>query len=143
MNKAIITVVGQDTVGIIARVCTYLSDHKVNVLDISQTIIDGFFNMMTIRPPMKASARWPLNWKAWARKSACACVPSVRKSSPPCIESKLATAFVGKKAGTLAKGACAFRAPASRGFAEVRAFSMRRSRLGHPKFIILETYIYD
>ena len=48
MNKAIITVVGQDTVGIIARVCTYLSDHKVNVLDISQTIIDGFFNMMMI-----------------------------------------------------------------------------------------------
>ncbi|MDO4443050.1 MAG: ACT domain-containing protein [Slackia sp.] len=48
MNKAIITVVGQDTVGIIARVCTYLSDRNVNVLDISQTIIDGFFNMMMI-----------------------------------------------------------------------------------------------
>ena len=48
MNKAIITVVGQDTVGIIARVCTYLSGHSVNVLDISQTIIDGFFNMMMI-----------------------------------------------------------------------------------------------
>lgn len=48
MNKAIITVVGRDTVGIIARVCTYLSDHQVNVLDISQTIIDGFFNMMMI-----------------------------------------------------------------------------------------------
>ena len=48
MNKAIITVVGQDTVGIIARVCTYLSGHHVNVLDISQTIIDGFFNMMMI-----------------------------------------------------------------------------------------------
>ncbi len=48
MNKAIITVVGQDTVGIIARVCTYLSDSHVNVLDISQTIIDGFFNMMMI-----------------------------------------------------------------------------------------------
>ena len=48
MDKAIITVVGQDTVGIIARVCTYLADHKVNVLDISQTIIDGFFNMMMI-----------------------------------------------------------------------------------------------
>ena len=48
MNKAIITVVGQDTVGIIARVCTYLSAHKVNVLDISHTIIDGFFNMMMI-----------------------------------------------------------------------------------------------
>ncbi|RBP97227.1 hypothetical protein CRD60_07965 [Bifidobacterium aemilianum] len=48
MNKAVITVVGQDTVGIIARVCTYLSERKVNVLDISQTIIDGFFNMMMI-----------------------------------------------------------------------------------------------
>ena len=48
MNKAIITVVGQDTVGIIARVCAYLSEHQVNVLDISQTIIDGFFNMMMI-----------------------------------------------------------------------------------------------
>ena len=48
MNKAIITVVGQDTVGIIARVCTYLSEHQVNVLDIAQTIIDGFFNMMMI-----------------------------------------------------------------------------------------------
>ncbi|WEV59357.1 ACT domain-containing protein [Bifidobacterium sp. ESL0728] len=48
MDKAVITVVGQDTVGIIAQVCTYLSQHKVNVLDISQTIIDGFFNMMMI-----------------------------------------------------------------------------------------------
>lgn len=48
MDKAVITVVGRDTVGIIARVCTYLSRHQVNVLDISQTIIDGFFNMMMI-----------------------------------------------------------------------------------------------
>ncbi|MBM6699667.1 ACT domain-containing protein [Bifidobacterium pullorum subsp. saeculare] len=48
MNKAIITVVGHDTVGIIARVCTYLAERHVNVLDISQTIIDGFFNMMMI-----------------------------------------------------------------------------------------------
>ena len=48
MYKAIISVVGQDTVGIIARVCTYLSEHNVNVLDISQTIVDGYFNMMMI-----------------------------------------------------------------------------------------------
>ena len=53
MNKAIITVVGQDTVGIIARVCTYLSQHNVNVLDISQTIIDGYFNMMMIADTAK------------------------------------------------------------------------------------------
>ena len=42
MKKAIITVVGQDTVGIIAKVCTYLADNQVNILDISQTIIDGY-----------------------------------------------------------------------------------------------------
>jgi len=48
MNKTIITVVGKDTVGIIARVCTYLADHKINILDISQTIVQGYFNMMMI-----------------------------------------------------------------------------------------------
>ncbi|KFI45778.1 ACT domain-containing protein [Bifidobacterium bohemicum] len=48
MNKAVITVVGRDAVGIIARVCAYLAEHRVNVLDISQTILDGFFNMMMI-----------------------------------------------------------------------------------------------
>lgn len=47
-NKTIITVVGKDTVGIIARVCTYLSENKINVLDISQTIVSGYFNMMMI-----------------------------------------------------------------------------------------------
>ena len=48
MSKAIITVVGKDTVGIIAKVCTYLADHKINILDISQTIVQGYFNMMMI-----------------------------------------------------------------------------------------------
>ena len=48
MKKCIITVVGKDTVGIIAKVCTYLADNKVNILDISQTIVSGYFNMMMI-----------------------------------------------------------------------------------------------
>ncbi|MBR5814689.1 MAG: ACT domain-containing protein [Methanocorpusculaceae archaeon] len=48
MEKVIITVVGHDTVGIIAKVCTYLSNIKVNVEDISQTIVQGYFNMMMI-----------------------------------------------------------------------------------------------
>ncbi len=48
MNKTIITVVGKDTVGIIARVCTYLADSTINILDISQTIVSGYFNMMMI-----------------------------------------------------------------------------------------------
>ena len=45
MKKTIITVVGHDTVGIIAKVCTYLADNNINILDISQTIVQGYFNM--------------------------------------------------------------------------------------------------
>ena len=46
--KGIITVIGKDQMGIIARVCTYLSNGGMNILDISQTIIQGYFNMMMI-----------------------------------------------------------------------------------------------
>lgn len=48
MEKTIITVVGKDTVGIIAKVCTYLAENNINILDISQTIVDGYFNMMMV-----------------------------------------------------------------------------------------------
>lgn len=48
MKRTIITVVGKDTVGIIAKVCTYLADNRVNILDISQTIVQGFFTMMML-----------------------------------------------------------------------------------------------
>ncbi|RGY95930.1 ACT domain-containing protein [Clostridium sp. AM58-1XD] len=54
MNKAIITVVGKDTVGIIAKVCTYLAENHVNILDISQTIVQEYFNMMMIVDTTKA-----------------------------------------------------------------------------------------
>lgn len=46
--KGIITVVGKDKVGIIGKVCTLLSEREVNILDISQTIVQGYFNMMMI-----------------------------------------------------------------------------------------------
>lgn len=48
MSKMIITVVGKDTIGIIAKVCTYLADNNMNILDITQTIVQGYFNMMMI-----------------------------------------------------------------------------------------------
>ena len=48
MRRTIITVVGKDTVGIIAKVCTYLAENGINILDISQTIVQGYFNMMMI-----------------------------------------------------------------------------------------------
>ncbi|MBQ2257456.1 MAG: ACT domain-containing protein [Lachnospiraceae bacterium] len=55
MKKTIITVVGKDTVGIIAKVCTYLAENGINILDISQTIVDDYFNMMMIADMSKAS----------------------------------------------------------------------------------------
>ena len=48
MKKAIITVVGKDTVGIIARTSAYLAENKINILDISQTVVQDYFNMMMI-----------------------------------------------------------------------------------------------
>ena len=48
MTRAIITVVGKDTVGIIAKVCTYLADNQINILAISQTIVQEYFNMKKI-----------------------------------------------------------------------------------------------
>ena len=44
--KAIVTVVGKDRVGIIAGVCVKLAEYNVNVLDISQTVMQGYFTMM-------------------------------------------------------------------------------------------------
>ena len=44
--KAIVTVVGKDRVGIIAGVCVKLAEYNVNVLDINQTVMQGYFTMM-------------------------------------------------------------------------------------------------
>ena len=46
--KAIVTVVGKDQVGIIAAVCVKLAEYNVNVLDISQTVMQGYFTMMMV-----------------------------------------------------------------------------------------------
>ena len=48
MNRTIVTVIGKDRVGIIARICTYLAENDINVLDINQSIVQGFFNMIMI-----------------------------------------------------------------------------------------------
>ena len=54
MKKCIVTVLGEDTVGIIAKVCTYLAENEINILDISQTIIQGYFNMMMVTDVSKS-----------------------------------------------------------------------------------------
>ncbi|MCR5002889.1 MAG: ACT domain-containing protein [Bacteroidales bacterium] len=48
MEKTVITIVGKDTTGIIAKSSTWLYQHNVNILDIAQTIVGGIFNMMMI-----------------------------------------------------------------------------------------------
>lgn len=48
MKKVIITVVGKDTVGIIAKTSAYLAKSNINILDISQTVVQDYFNMMMI-----------------------------------------------------------------------------------------------
>lgn len=48
MKKVVITVVGKDTVGILAKTCSYLADNGINILDISQTVVQEYFNMMMI-----------------------------------------------------------------------------------------------
>ena len=55
MKKTIITVGGNDTVGIIAKVCTYLAENDINILDISQTIVQGYFNMMMVADTSKSA----------------------------------------------------------------------------------------
>ena len=48
MQKVIVTVVGKDTFGIIARVGAYMAEKRINILDITQTIVSGYFNMLMI-----------------------------------------------------------------------------------------------
>lgn len=74
MNRTIITVVGKDTVGIIAKVCTYLAENSINILDISQTIVQEYFNMMMIVDMGKMTNRLKrllMNLPTWVRNSAC------------------------------------------------------------------------
>ena len=60
MKKTIITVVGKDRVGIIAKVCVYLAENNINILDIAQTIVDGYFNMMMVVNAEAASILIPV-----------------------------------------------------------------------------------
>jgi ACT domain-containing protein len=55
MKKAIITVVGRDTIGILAKTCAYLAKNNINILDISQTVVQDYFNMMMIVDARKAN----------------------------------------------------------------------------------------
>ena len=55
-KRAIITVVGKDTVGIIASVCSFLAERRINILDISPTILQGAFTMVMAVDVSKSTA---------------------------------------------------------------------------------------
>ena len=73
MKKCIVTVLGKDTVGIVAKVCTYLAENEINILDISQTIVQGYFNMMVIADVtgLEEGLYGPcaMRWRSWGRRS--------------------------------------------------------------------------
>ena len=48
MKRAVITAVGKDSVGRFAEICNYLAEKEINILDVSQTLVGGFFNIMLI-----------------------------------------------------------------------------------------------
>lgn len=56
MTKAILTVIGEDKVGIIAKVSTVLMNHNVNIMDVAQNVMDEFFTMTMIVDISKISA---------------------------------------------------------------------------------------
>ena len=68
MKKCIVTVLGKDTVGIIAKVCTYLAENEINILDISQTIVQGYFNMMMIVDVANLK-KFVMRWMYLAKRS--------------------------------------------------------------------------
>ena len=92
MKKTIITVVGKDTVGIIARVCTYLAENNVNVLDITQTIVQGFFNMMMVVDANNSTKEFEdlarRAWSSLAEPLAWTSAASTKTSSTKCTESE-------------------------------------------------------
>ena len=86
--NAIVTVIGKDKVGIIAAVCIKLAEMNVNVLDISQTILDGKFTMVMAVDAANALRNWLPSFGSWGRGWSCPSESSGKKFSMPCTEYK-------------------------------------------------------
>ena len=89
--KAIVTVVGKDQVGIIAGVCNTLADSRINVLDISQTIMEGYFTMMMVVDLTECQAPFDAlraDLKAYGEGRGLSSASSGRTSTTPCTSCK-------------------------------------------------------
>ena len=85
--KAIVTVIGKDRVGITAAVCALLAQHNINILDISQTVLQDYFTMVMLVDTAACTAsigEMPTCWSRRARSRSCPSASSGRTSSTPC-----------------------------------------------------------
>ena len=92
MKKRIITVVGKDSIGITAKVCVYLAENSVNILDIAQTIVGGYFNMMMVVDIQESSKSTEIianELKEIGDEIGVRLRYSMRRSLKPCTESKI------------------------------------------------------
>ena len=90
--KAIVTVVGKDQVGIIAGVCNTLAEENINVLDISQTIMQGYFTMMMVVDLSACTTSFDQlseRLGAFGEGGAWPSASSGRTSSTPCTRSEV------------------------------------------------------
>ena len=91
MKKCIVTVLGKDTVGIVAKVCTYLAENKINILDISQTIVQGY------SPALRKISPWSaMRWQSWEMRSACASTASGKISLRRCTDCRSEDGYYDK-----------------------------------------------
>ena len=65
--KAIVTVIGKDQVGITAAVCSLLAQHSINILDISQTILQEYFTMVMLVDTAPATSPLWRSLSCWSR----------------------------------------------------------------------------
>ena len=89
--RAIVTVIGKDHVGIIADVTALLAQYGVNVLDISQTVLQEYFTMIMLVDASQCTvpfADLARTLDEAARSAACRSAPSARTSSTPCTASE-------------------------------------------------------
>ena len=92
-NTAVVTVVGNDTIGIIARVSAVLAHHEANILDISQTVLSGMFNMiMIVDTSLSRFAQLSDELEALGAELGCRSAFSAARSSTRCTESDFCAA---------------------------------------------------
>jgi len=86
--KAFITVMGHDTVGVVAKVSTLCSELNINIEDVTQSILQGMFAMIMLVDISKCMRSCTSAWTPWPRRWGCRSTSPARKSLTPCTRFK-------------------------------------------------------